>query len=147
MTPWSGKLIFTHFLAKTAISYKENSLFPYLSKSTVVTEFKLSSNVNQMIIYNFSIDTMLGKSRFIDLTAFNNAKKSVFSNFLDLHTYQLNSSLTFQLTSSPTFQLTYSPTQLLSNSPTHLLSCSLTHLLTYSPTFSTIGGSTSSSLV
>ena len=63
------------FSAKTVISYKENSLFAYFSKNTVATGFKLPSNVYQMIIYNFSIDTMLGKSRFLDLTAVNMQKK------------------------------------------------------------------------
>ena len=57
LTPWSGNFIFICFLAKTAISYKENSLFAYFSKNTVATWFKLSSNVYQMIIYNCSIDT------------------------------------------------------------------------------------------
>ena len=74
-------------------------------------------------------------------------KKSVLAIFW---IYTLTNSIPLQLSNSlllPTFQLTYSSTHLLSNSPTHLLSCSLTHLLTYSPTLSTIGGSTSSSLV
>jgi len=75
LTPWSGNFIFICFSAKTAISYKENSLFAYFSKNTVATGFKLSSNVYQMIIYNFSIDTMVGKSRFLDLTAVNMQKK------------------------------------------------------------------------
>ena len=56
------------------ISYKENSLFAYFSENTVATGFKLSRNVYQMIIYNFSIHTMLGKSRFLDLTAVNMRK-------------------------------------------------------------------------
>ena len=59
------------FQQKTAISYKENSLFAYFSKNSVATWFQLSSNVYQTIIYNFSIDTILEKSIFLDSTAVN----------------------------------------------------------------------------
>ena len=122
------------FLAKTVISYKENSLLAYFSRNTVANEFKLSKNVYQMNICNFWTDTMLGKSRFLVLKAANMQKiasSAIFWIYLFTNSiYQLNSSPTFQLTSSPTV----------------LLPCSLTHLLTYSPTLSTNGGSTSSSL-
>jgi hypothetical protein len=70
------------------ISYKENSLFAYFSKNTVATGFKLSSNVYQMIIYNFSIDTMLGKSRFrfdcrqYAKNAISYKENNIFSNLL-----------------------------------------------------------------
>ena len=98
-----------------------------------------------MIIYNFSIDTLLGNRWFLDLTAVNMLNKVFSSHFLNLHSHQLNSSPNFHLTSTQAFQLTdFFPTLILSNSPTHLLSCSLTYLLTYLPTFSTY---TSSSLV
>ena len=72
---------------KTVISYKKNQFFLIFSKNTVDTGFKLSRNVYQMIIYNFSIDTMLGKSRFLDLTAVNMRKKqflAIFSTFFQL---------------------------------------------------------------
>ena len=76
-------------IKKTAISYKKNHFFLIFSKNTVDTGFKLSRNVYQMIIYNFSIDTMLGKSRFLDLTAVNMWKKqflAIFSTFFQLFT-------------------------------------------------------------
>ena len=115
------------FQQKKMTSYKENSLFPYLLKSTVATGLKLSSNVYQMIIYNFSMDTMLGKSQFLDLTAVNMQKNEFLAIFW---IYSLTNSVPLQLSNLLTLQLTSSPT----------------HLLTYSPTLSTIGGSTASSL-
>ena len=54
------------------ISYKK--YFFIFLRNTLDKGFKLCRNVYQMIIYNFSIDTMLGKSRFLDLTAVNMRK-------------------------------------------------------------------------
>ena len=93
------------------------------------------------------------KKQFFELThlptkLLSNSPTHFFSN---LPTYLISSSPT--LSNSPTLQLTYSPTHVLSNPPTLHLTYSPTHLLstsptlTFSPTLSTFGGSTSSSLV
>ena len=77
------------FRPKTTISYKKNQFSHIFSKNTVDTEFKLSRNFSKMIIYIFSIDTMLGKCQFLDLTAVNMRKKqfsslAIFSTFFQL---------------------------------------------------------------
>ena len=89
-----------------------------------------------MIIYNLYIDTMLENSRFLDLTAVN-MQKNVFLAIFWIYT----------LTNSIPLQLSNSLLRQLSNLLTLQLTSSPTHLLTYLPTLSTIGGSTSSSLV
>ena len=54
---------------------KKNQFFIIFSKNTVDKGFKLYRNVSMTIIYNFSLDIMLGKCQFLDLTAVNMRKK------------------------------------------------------------------------
>ena len=108
-------------MQKTAISYKKNHFFLIFLRNTLDTRFKLSRNVYQMIIYNFSIDTMLRKSRFLDLTAVN-MQKNVFLAIFWIYTLsnsiplQLSNSLLRQISNLLTLQLISSPTHLLANS-------------------------------
>ena len=80
-----------------------------------------------MIIYNFSIDTMLGKSRFLDLTAVNMQKNEFLATFWF---YTLTDSIPLKHSNSLLCQH--------SNLLTLQLNTSTTHLLTDSPTLPTI---------
>ena len=67
-------LIFTHFSIKTCNFLQRRFAISLFIESTVATEFKLTINVYQIIIYNFAIETVLRKSRFLHLSSVNMQK-------------------------------------------------------------------------
>ena len=135
------------FQQKRRFLIKKIHYFPIYRKVLLLQGSNFPVMIIRWLSTTFLLTPCLGIADFLIWLPSICKNKVFLSHFLNLHSHQLNSSPNFHLTSTQTFQLTNSPTLILSNSPTHLLSCSLTHLLTYLPTFSTNGGSTSSSLV
>ena len=130
------------FQQKRRFLIKKIHYFPIYRKVLLI----LGSNFPVMFIRwlstTFLLTPCLWKSRFLDLTAVN-MQKNVFLAIFWI--YILTNSIPLPLSNSLR-QLSNSFRQL-SNLLTLQLTTSPTHLLTYSPTLSTNGGSTSSSLV
>jgi len=130
------------FQQKIRFLIKKIHYFPIYRKVLLI----LGSNFPVMFIRwlstTFLLTPCLWKSRFLDLTAVN-MQKNVFLAIFWI--YILTNSIPLPLSNSLR-QLSNSFRQL-SNLLTLQLTTSPTHLLTYSPTLSTNGGSTSSSLV